>query len=148
MNSIARLVLLVSVVALSGCVAIPSPRHVLVVPEVEGRLVRDSLPVAGATISYHRIVPSEGCLLSQDVAVTDDDGRFRIPRRTEFRFWAFMGDPSNRWGICIGQEGTATVGWVGRGLGVPPEVATFECELTSSPVETGRGRGICRLVGI
>lgn len=134
---------------LTGCAFFPAPRTVLVVPGISGRVVRDAQAVSGVKVSYQRVISAAGCDKAHDSALTDHEGAFSIPRREEFRFWAVVaGDPSNRWGICLYPQGGPVLGWVGRGLGVPPERATFECNLSASEAESGGGFGICRRVGI
>lgn len=131
---------------LAGCAVIPAPRTDLVVPDLRGRVVVDSVPVEGFEVYCHRLLITGACSHSTDSAVTDDEGRFHIPARKRFRFWAVMGDPGNNWGICLQRQGGLVLDWVGRGLGVTATQAEFECELADSPKESKGGVGVCRRV--
>jgi hypothetical protein len=131
-------------VVLSGCVAIPDPGNVLVVPEISGTVTRDGNPVPNVRVSYHRILEGGGCKSSKDQVYTDETGAFRISTRDEFRFWLVFGDPSNTWGICLAGVGLEVIGWRGEGIGIPPSHAEFNCELSASVERTERGVGVCR----
>jgi hypothetical protein len=123
--------------------AFPDPRRVVEVPSIRGTVTLGGEPVAGIKVAYHRILRVGECPASRDFSITSDSGAFAIPIRREFRFWAMLGDPSNRWGICMLSPSGDVVGWIGFGFGLPPDSATFDCELSASPTDTWQGRGAC-----
>src|SRR5262249_41738680 len=140
LGAMKRVVPLLLVPLLRGCVVFPDFHYHTVVPEIQGTLARSGVPLSDTRVFYRRSLLVDGCVDSKDQAHTDLAGKFVIPRRQTYSLVHFLGDPGNDWGICIVTPEATILGWRGRGIGIPPESARFECELTMPEAESGNGK--------
>lgn len=139
-----RILILLLVIALSGCAAFPWPHRTQRTPEVVGVVLSNDLPVEGAVVHFHHALTAQRCGPSKLTATTDSHGRFHFDGRKALELLVVIGDRPNRWALCIESDGQFFEGWRAFGMGYPPERISFACDLRGTPQMAQRERGVCR----
>ena len=138
-----RPLLLLIAVSAAGC--FPLPHSDQTFPEVRGTVTRAGLPVAGAKIFAAGPTPGADCDGTEFADTSGQDGAFIIQPKSRFEFFMVIGDPLEKWTVCIEYEGVQYLGWTVTGLGTAPKTARMDCDL-DDPVEVrGEGEGLCKV---
>lgn len=111
---------------LSGCLPVPNDQQVL--PALQGRVLANGLPVAGADI--HVVAKASGEEMTGRAATTDADGRFSHPGMTVKRrvLWV-LGDPIYDWTLRIHHADTWHSGYSDGRVGHPSRRVELACDL-------------------
>ncbi|MCX7553644.1 hypothetical protein OS175_07115 [Marinicella sp. S1101] len=117
------------VITISGCVAMPAPHTRQVIPEANGIVTFNQIPVVGAEVHLHKIKGKNHCGESKFSTKTDKDGKFYFKGNKDFRFFIVFGDPLETWGFCIKHEDKYYNGWTAQGIGYSPLKITAKCDL-------------------
>jgi hypothetical protein len=122
----------------TGCV-IPLPHWVVRLPRVTGTLLRDGVPVAGASVLY-----APGPYVSRDPTcesperqstITSSSGMFELPGIRAFRLLEVITPGSTdfgfRWTICLETADGSRRTWSGSSFGPPsaPTLIEVSCDL-------------------
>jgi len=121
----------------AACVAYPHDR--VKVPAVEGRLLRNGVPVPEAVVRYSADAAAEDCDPEHGRAVTGLDGRFRFEGEVE-PAWIQLLPPFlcvNRRMICIDTSEGRHVQWKegNRGFCAQPERLDLVCDIARERIE-------------
>jgi hypothetical protein len=131
---------------------VPWPHRETVVPEIAGVITLDGEPVAGVQVYLHNqlrlIDPKTPCSESKNVTITDNEGRFRFSEIDKVFMVVAVGDPISSWGVCIGYNGAAIIGWRRSEVGYGGPPIALRCELASAEAESGDGYGVCSREGV
>lgn len=132
-----RALALLSVFMAASCVVYP--HDAVRVPAVEGRLLRDGVPVAGATVRYSADATAEDCDPEQGRGFTGPDGGFRFEGARE-RAWVQLLPPFlcvHRRMICIDTPGGRHVRWTegSRGLCAQPGRLDLVCDIAPARID-------------
>ncbi len=136
--------------SLSGCVVLPIPHTVRIVPALDGVVTVNGVPAAGLKVFVHKHTYGQGpeCPVSEVKVSTDAQGRFHFDEVTELRLLMMMGDPLSTWAICITGPNGQVLGWRNYAMGYAEPKVSFACELTDGTRAGQVERGVCKRVGI
>jgi len=117
----------------SGC--LPYPHFEVKVSDVKGKVTRDGIPLSGATVKISENADWACNEALFATSTTNSEGEFDLKGKRKFRFVRpLIGDPFYINQICIINGNETFLGYLGGGVGWPPETLHFKCDITSRSV--------------
>ena len=131
-------VLLAACAGLGACVVIPQPREVIQLSPVDGRVTRDSQPVAGLVLTMNALHNTAPCTDPIARASTDENGEFAFAEITAPAYWRVVvlapSSPTFSMTLCMeGDHGPAPI-FAASIWATLPATLTLHCDL-------GAGKG-------
>lgn len=123
---------LLPLIGLSGCLPIPNRR--VYAPRIEGVVLRDGTPLAGA------VVRLDATFAPEIEARTDASGKFALGPVTKLFLTKGFGDPVYKYNLTIEAADGRYLGLARSELGAAPDDFSVVCDLARPQREERRGR--------
>ena len=118
----------------SGC--LPYPHFEVKVSDVKGKVTRDGIPLSGATVRISEKADWECNEALFATSTTNSEGQFDLKGKKKFRLVRpLIGDPFYINQLCIITGEETFLGYLGGGVGWPPETLHVTCNITSGSVK-------------